>query len=124
MRVAVVSTAVCCCIVGLCVADPSVAAATRKQTDIPAQELSLALQALAKDRDFQIVCRADLVKDLRSPQLSGEFTPYEALSQLLSGTGLTYQALDDQTITVLPISSGPGSSANPKNEPAASNAMS
>jgi iron complex outermembrane receptor protein len=118
MRVAVVATAICTSIIGLCIADPSVAAATRKQTDIPSQELALALQALAKDRDFQIVCRADLVKDLRSSELSGEFTPYEAVAQLLNGTGLTYQALDDKTLTIVPLPSGGGKNVDPKNESA------
>lgn len=111
MRVAVVATALSCSLIGLSIADPAIAAAIRKPINIPPQELALALQTLAKDRDFQIVCRADLVKGLRSTAVSGELTPYEALSQLLNGTGLTYRALDDQTITIVPIAAAPASSS-------------
>lgn len=76
----------------------------RKTTNIPPQQLSSALQALAKDRDFQIVCRADLVKDLRTAGISGEFTAGEALLQLLRGTNLTYRYIDDKTVTIIPAS--------------------
>ncbi len=57
MRVAVVATALSCSFIGLSIADPAIAAAIRKPSNIPPQELALALQTLAKDRDFQIVCR-------------------------------------------------------------------
>ena len=112
MRIAVLATALGCCIIGVSVADPAIAAATRKPTNIPPQELALALQALARDRDFQIVCRADLLKDRRSSAVSGELTPYEALARLLTGTGLTYRALDDQTITIVPMATRPVSESH------------
>lgn len=87
---------------GVVAADPA-QAAVKRRTDIPAQALGSALQALAKQRDFQIVCRADLVTNIYSSELSGEFTSGEALGQLLSGTNLTYRYLDDKTVTIVPM---------------------
>ncbi len=66
MRVAVIATGICLSIVGLALADDA-RASIRKLTEIHAQGLGSALQALAKGPRLQIVCRADLVKDLRTP---------------------------------------------------------
>jgi len=93
----------CFALVGLCSAQASLAAANKQPTTIPAEDLGTALQDLAKARDFQVIARADLVKGIRSQAVSGEYTPYEALGQLLSGTGLTYRPLDAKTVTIVPV---------------------
>ena len=41
---------------------------------------------------------------MRTNGANGDITANEALEQLLSGTGLTYRYLDDNTVTVVPIS--------------------
>jgi iron complex outermembrane receptor protein len=104
MRLSVVATALCLCIVGLSAAD-EVHASIRKQTDIPAEGLGLALQTLAKDRNFQIVYVSEEIANVRTPGAVGEFTPEEALKRLLTGTGLTYRYLDDKTVTIFPVGS-------------------
>src|SRR5581483_6612186 len=80
----------------------------------PAQALRSALQNLSAQRHIQLIFRTDLVGDLRTPGAMGVLTTDEALRQLLSGTGLTYQYLDDNTVTVRPASPyGTGPNAAP-----------
>jgi iron complex outermembrane recepter protein len=106
MRILVALATTCLCTVAL--AATSIAqAALRKPTDIPAEELQLALQALARDRDFQLVYRSELVSGRQSHGAHGELTMSEALAQVLDGTGLTYSYLEDKAITILPIPSAP-----------------
>lgn len=109
MRLSVATAAVFLCIIGLCVAD-GVHASIRKQTNIPAEGLGLALQTLAKDRNFQIVYVSEQINALRTAGAVGEFTPEEALKRLLNGTGLTFKYLDENTVTIVPAGSGPDTS--------------
>jgi outer membrane receptor protein involved in Fe transport len=73
----------------------------RKPTNIPAEELPVALQTLAKERGFQFVYRADLVNGVRTSGAHGNLSTGEALSQLLQGTGLTYGFLGDKDVTIV-----------------------
>jgi iron complex outermembrane receptor protein len=91
-------------IVGLSVAD-DVHASVKKYLNIPSESLGVALNALAKQRGFQIVYVTEELKGLRTRGAKGDFTPEEALKQLLSGTGFTFRYVDDKTVTVLPIAS-------------------
>ena len=63
----------------------------RKPTSIPAQPLGPALQALARDRNFQVVFVSEDVNSLRTQGAMGELTQEEALQQLLRGTGLSFR---------------------------------
>ncbi len=90
MRLFAVVTLCCLCTVSLAIADPA-AAAIRKTTRIPAEGLGPALQTLARDFDFQVLYRTEVIGNLRTQGAVGEFTPEEALKKLLSGTGLTLQ---------------------------------
>jgi hypothetical protein len=74
----------------------------KKRTNISAQPLGAALQALARDRDFQIVYVSEVVNVLRSHGAVGDLTSQEALQQLLHGTGLTFRYLDDETVMIEP----------------------
>ena len=100
MRVSV--AAVCLAMVGLSGTAESQATAVRKQTQIPAQGLGLALQSLAKDRSFQLVYVSEEVDALSTQGATGELTPEEALAKLLAGTGLTFKYLNEHTVTILP----------------------
>lgn len=77
----------------------------RKPTNIPAQDLGPAIQALAQDRHLQISYVPEDIGARRTPGVVGQFTVQGALEQLLVGTGLTYEVLDDKTITIVPITS-------------------
>src|ERR1700730_13526796 len=100
MRITVTAAAICMTIVGLSVAD-EVRASIKQPTNIPAQPLGSALQSLAKDRNFQIVYVSEEIGDRRTGGAVGEYTPEEALKQLLRGTGLTYKYLDENTVTIV-----------------------
>lgn len=106
MRFSIAVAVACLMAVGVSAADP-VQAAMKKQTLIPAQSLGSALQVLAKEREFQIVCRADLVANMQSVEVRGELTAEEALARLLSGTELTYRYLDEKTVTIVPVATAP-----------------
>ena len=74
----------------------------KKSTNIPAQELAPALQALAKDRNFQVVYVSEELEGRSTRGAAGELTSAEALERLLEGTGLTFTYLDENTITIVP----------------------
>src|SRR3569833_4112011 len=75
----------------------------RRPTDIAPQGLAAALKMLARDRHVQLVYRSDLVKDQHTGGAAGELTFDEALTQLLSGTGLTFKYLESNAITIMPV---------------------
>jgi iron complex outermembrane recepter protein len=102
MRAAVAATAVCLSIIGLAKADNSVAA-IRKPTNIPAEELAVALRLLEQDRNLEVIFVGEDVRNLRTRGATGDLTLDEALKRILAGTGLTYHYLDDRTISVLPL---------------------
>lgn len=74
----------------------------RKPVNIPAEDLQLALQALGQQRGLHIIFTSEDVTDLQAHSVAGNLTSDQALGQLLSGTGLTYQHLDPQTVSILP----------------------
>jgi iron complex outermembrane recepter protein len=102
MRIAVVAAAVCLSIVGLSVAD-SARASMREPTHIAAQGLGPALKQLAQSRGLQVLYLSNTVRNVRTNGANGDMTANEALEQLLSGTGLTYRYLDENTVTVVPV---------------------
>ncbi|HXP24913.1 MAG TPA: TonB-dependent receptor, partial [Steroidobacteraceae bacterium] len=103
IRIAVVAAAVCFYIAGPAHAN-SASAAVREPTHIAAQDLGPALKQLGLSRGLQVLYLSNTVRDIRTNGANGNMTANEALQQLLSGTGLTYRYLDDNTVTVIPIS--------------------
>ncbi len=113
MRIWVIASAICCAAAALASAT-EVDASIRKSTSIPAQALEPALHIFAKERDLQVVYRSEVVGNLQTAGATGELTANEALKQLLSGTGLTFQYLDDRTVTIVPAASGAAPAGNGK----------
>lgn len=105
MRAMVAVTAMCCSIAGLSMA-AAADASIRKSVSIAAQGLGPALQTLAKEHQLHIVFIAEDVNRLTTRGASGDLTIDEALTRILSGTGLTYQFLEDDTVTILPLAKG------------------
>lgn len=70
--------------------------------DIPAQDLNSALLVLTQRAGLQIVYDADKVADRRSAAVKGRLAPVEALSRLLTGTGLTFRITGSNRIAVEP----------------------
>jgi iron complex outermembrane receptor protein len=108
MRIGLIGATLCLCLVGISHAQ-SAHASVRKTTNIPAEELGSALQTLAKDYDFQVLYRTEIVANLRTQGAVGTLTPDEALGKVLTGTGLTFRYLDDKTVTIV-SASAPSSS--------------
>jgi iron complex outermembrane recepter protein len=103
LRLAVVAAAVCHSIVGVATAD-NAGASVRKSTHIPAQDLGPALKQLAQSRGLQVLYLSITVRDVRTRGANGDITANEAFDQLLDSTGLTYRYLDENTVTVIPLS--------------------
>jgi iron complex outermembrane recepter protein len=117
MRLSVAVAVASLAIIGLANADGA-RASIRKSTNIPAQPLAAALQTLAKDRNFQVVYISEEVNSLQTQGAVGEFTPEEALKQLLKGTGMTYRYLDEKTITIMRMpAAGSGAGASSASAP-------
>jgi hypothetical protein len=104
MRVAIVVAVACLSAVGLC-AGQGVEASIKRSTNIPAQELVLALKTLAHERGFQVVFRSEVVGAKRTQGAVGYLTTTEALTRLLEGTNLAYSYLNERTVTILPANS-------------------
>lgn len=102
MRASGVAVAVSLALVGLSFAD-SASAVGRRMTSIPEQDLSSALRELAREHQFSVLARSEIVRDVRTAGAVGEFTTEDALRKLLSGTALTFQYLDEKTIAIVPL---------------------
>jgi len=100
MRCTVLAGALSVVLLSMAAAGPA-DASVRKSTSIPAESLDLALRTLAKDRHLQVLYRAELVQDVRTPGASGSLTSDEAFTKVLDGTGLSYKYLDAQTVTIV-----------------------
>ena len=105
MRIVVVAAAVSLSIVGLAAAQ-NAAASIRKPVDIQPQALDSALQMFSKSSGLHIVYLSEDVSRRKTPGATGELTRDETLSRMLTGTGLTYRYLSDNTVTILPAPSG------------------
>jgi iron complex outermembrane recepter protein len=99
VRTGVIASLVCLCLVGLANAD-NAKASIRKDLNVPAEDLSPALQTVATTYEFQVLYPTSIVKDLKTSGAVGSLTSDEALRKVLTGTGLTYKFLDSNTITV------------------------
>lgn len=80
---------------------PALAQATTA-FDIPAQDLNTALLAFASRAGIQIFYDVQRVRGLRNAPLVGSFTPQQALTQLLSGTGITFRFTGANTVALDP----------------------
>jgi iron complex outermembrane recepter protein len=117
VRLSIAAAVACLSIVGA-VASDHAQASIRKSTNIPAQELGAALQALAQEHDLQVVYLSDSVDERKTAGAVGELTAEEALKQLLKGTGCSYRYLDEKTVTIIPNPPAHGDSSG-KQKPAA-----
>jgi len=91
----------------------------RKPTHIAAQDLGPALKQLAQSRGLQVLYLSNTVRDVRTRGANGDLTANEAFDQLLDGTSLTYRYLDENTVTVVPLSDPSVSGGNGALPPAA-----
>lgn len=79
------------------------ATATQQQVlrfDIPAQSLDAALSAFSAVTRTQVLVPAELTRNQLSPGIAGSYAQTEALSRLLTGTGLAARFVDGDTVTL------------------------
>jgi len=74
----------------------------RRETRIPAEDLSAALRVIEKEHQVELLFVAEDVRGIHSSGARGVLTLDEALSAILAGTGLTYQHIDRKTIAIVP----------------------
>ena len=70
--------------------------------DIPAQALSQALEAFARQTGLQLVYISGIVANKRSHAVSAGLNASETLARLLKSTGLRFEYLTPDTIRILP----------------------
>lgn len=68
--------------------------------DIPAQPLSAALTAFARQSGYQISADHAAVAGAQGQSVSGTMTPEEALNRLMAGTGLSYRKPDATSVLI------------------------
>lgn len=69
--------------------------------DFPAQPLVESLRAVASQTQFNVFFEPKLVAGRQAPALKAQLTTEDALRELLKGTGLTYQLVDDKTFKIV-----------------------
>lgn len=78
----------------------SIGQVEQRQTIIlPAQDIKLALRAVAQRMGYQLVADPQSLRGMRSGPLNGSFTVREAVDQLLAGSGLVAE-INGQTVIV------------------------
>lgn len=74
--------------------------AEQQDFNIPGGSLASALNRLADETDLQLIYDTALAQGLRTPGVSGTYTPEQALQRLLAGTGLSYRFTNADTVTL------------------------
>jgi hypothetical protein len=74
----------------------------RTSFDIPAQALMTALRAYSERTGVSVLFDDSLVRNRRSPGVSGSYGPPEALQRLLDGTGLAAHYASPRAFTLMP----------------------
>ena len=85
--------------------------AAQQQFDIPAQNLSASLQAVATQSHAQLLYSPELVGKINAPALKSSVTVEEALRQLLQGSGLELKVTGDNAFAIIKAGSVSGNSA-------------
>lgn len=99
MRITIAITAACLGMIGLALADDSLAS-MKQPTAIAPQKLRSALSTLAHERQLRLLYRTELVGDTLTQGANGVLTLDEAMQALLDGTGLSYRFIDEKTVKI------------------------
>jgi len=74
----------------------------RTEFDIPPQSLMTALRAYSVQTGVSVLFDDGMVRDLSSPGVTGNYSPHDALQQLLQGTGLAARYASPMAFTLMP----------------------
>jgi iron complex outermembrane receptor protein len=86
------------------------------RVDVPAGDLTSALESLARQSDIELVYRVEQLKGLQTRGVAGELTPTQAVRKLLEGTPLIIRTDASGAILIGPPASSeapPNSAARP-----------
>lgn len=106
MRTLVAAAVACSILVSLGQAQSS-EASMKRNVNIEAQELSSALKEFARERQLYLIFDDRDVVSHRTMGATGEMSQDEVLGRLLKDTGLTYRYLDEKTMMIVPVATGP-----------------
>lgn len=101
-----VRTGVALLMASTAIAAPMLAAPAQAQEqaaqtfNIPAQDLGEAVTLFGQQARIQVTAGTGLLAGKRSAEVSGRFSPSEALSRLLAGTGVTFRWTDSNTVAL------------------------
>ena len=103
---------------GLCTASPPTAeAASPVEFRIDARSMKSALTQFGEQTGLQIIFSKEAVDTLRSPGVTGAYTPEAALRRLIAASGLRYEFVNPRTVRVFAASPDVSSNAAPQLEP-------
>jgi iron complex outermembrane receptor protein len=81
--------------------DKTLAAASGQP--IASQSLAQALDEFAARTGLQVVYRSDIAARVRTRGAAGNLSPQQTLEQLLEGTGLRYEFINERTVAIRPM---------------------
>jgi iron complex outermembrane receptor protein len=90
-----------CAFVALVTAATVRAQDQRPEFDIAAQDADMALTLFSDQSRLQILFDYNAVQGIRTQGINGRLRSLDALGRLLSGTGLTFEVINDRTISIL-----------------------
>ena len=79
--------------------------------EIGPQPLAQALTAFARQTGLQLIYLSDLVTARRSKGAPAGLSPVDALTQLLDGTGLTFELLNARTVKIFAVAPAPAATS-------------
>lgn len=92
-------------------------AETRYEIKLPEQSLADSLRALGKATHVNIVFEPEAVKGIRAPVLSGNYSPEDALGQLLANTNLKFESTTGGSFWVGAPEGGASQASDPGRSP-------
>jgi hypothetical protein len=69
---------------------------------IPASPAPEALAEFIRQSGFQVLFDFDAIRDIHTHEVSGHLDPAEALARMLEGSGLTFELINERTVSVRP----------------------
>jgi iron complex outermembrane receptor protein len=89
---------------------PAPAATALQSFHIDAGDATLTLNEFSRQSNLQLLFDYNVVRGRRTRAVSGDYEPTAALRQMLAGTGLVFDFVNDRTLAVtLTEPEGPGS---------------
>ncbi len=76
--------------------------ADKRAFDIKAGSAIITLAEFVRQTGLQVLFESDAIRDHSTREVRGQFDAAEALGMMLEGSGLTYEFVNERTVTVRP----------------------